>query len=200
MELVLVDKSNYKKAIEIQNKIFPKEDGTINILASLDRDLFMKVTGLYYEDDHIKFYLAKDNNNNNYLGITGIYSYDDNDAWLAWFGILEEYQNKGFGRELLRETMEKAKSLNYKNFRLYTDPVDNYKATKLYEKEGFIKEEYTKEQLPFKCLLYSKSLTGDKVDLWNNKDLGLSYQTELDHMDDNKINEIYKKYEEMKWE
>lgn len=42
MKFILVDFTNYKKAIEIQNKIFPKEDGTINILASLDRDLFKK--------------------------------------------------------------------------------------------------------------------------------------------------------------
>lgn len=198
MELVLVDKNNYKKAIEVQNKIFPKENGTINILASLGRELFMKTAGIYYEDDHIKYYLAKENND--YIGITGLYSYDTTDAWLAWFGILEEYQNKGLGRELLRNTLELAKSLEYKNLRLYTDPVDNFKAIKLYEKEGFIKEDYTTEELPFKCLIYSKSLTNNKVDLWNNKNLGLSYQTELDHMDDNKINEILKKYEEMKWE
>ena len=35
MEFVLVDFTNYKKAIEIQNKIFPEEDGTVNILACL---------------------------------------------------------------------------------------------------------------------------------------------------------------------
>lgn len=29
MKFVLVDFTNYKKAIEIQNKIFQKEDGTI---------------------------------------------------------------------------------------------------------------------------------------------------------------------------
>ena len=44
MEFVLVDFTNYKKAIEIQNIIFPNEDGTINILASLDRELFIKKT------------------------------------------------------------------------------------------------------------------------------------------------------------
>ena len=56
MELIPVDYTNYKCAIEIQKKIFPHEDGTLNILASLGRDLFLKRTGLSYEDDHVKYF------------------------------------------------------------------------------------------------------------------------------------------------
>ena len=52
-----VDFNNAKEAIETQRKIF-KEDGMLNILASLDRDIFMRETGLSYIDDHIKYYLA----------------------------------------------------------------------------------------------------------------------------------------------
>lgn len=51
MTIELVDFNNYKKAIKIQNEIFPNEDGTLNILASLDRELFMKKTGMFYEDE-----------------------------------------------------------------------------------------------------------------------------------------------------
>lgn len=58
MELVLVDKNNYKEAIGIQNIIFPNENGALNILASLDRSLFIKSTGLNYVDDHVKYYLV----------------------------------------------------------------------------------------------------------------------------------------------
>lgn len=71
MELIPVDYTNYKCAIEIQKKIFPHIDGTLNILASLGRDLFQKRTGLSYEDDSIKYFIAYDNDEA--VGITGIY-------------------------------------------------------------------------------------------------------------------------------
>jgi hypothetical protein len=68
--LKIVDFSNYKTAIKIQREIFPNEDGTINILASLDRDLFIKTTGVFYVDDDVKYYLAY--NNEEIVGITGL--------------------------------------------------------------------------------------------------------------------------------
>ena len=197
MELVLVDKSNYNEAIKIQKSIFPLEDGTLNILNSLDRELFMRTTGLYYLDDGIKYYLAiKDGK---YVGITGLYYYDieKDSAWIAWFGITDEYRNKGMGRELLEKTMGLALSKGFKYIRLYTDYVDNYDAIKLYEKCGFTGEKYTLENLPYDCRIYSKSLIGDKVIPWNNKMLSLEHQSELDQMDDNRIIEIHKKYDDM---
>ena len=195
MELVLVDKSNYKEAIKIQNSIFPKENGALNILASLDRELFIKSTGLNYEDDHVKYYLAKIDDK--FVGITGIYYYDLDSAWLAWYGILKEYRKKGIGRELLRKTIALVTSMGFKYMRLYTDFVDNHDAIKLYEKEGFIGEKYTFEKLAYDCRIYSKCLIDSNINLWNNKNLNLSYQSELDHMNDDKIKEIIKMYDNM---
>ena len=197
MELVLVDKSNYQEAIEIQKMIFPEENGTLNVLASLDRELFIKVSGLEYIDDHVKYYLARVNNE--YIGITELYYYGDDldNVWIAWYGILEEYRNKGLGKEILLKTIELAKSKNFKYLRLYTDPVGNHKAMLLYERMGFIGEEYTAEELPFKCLIYSMSLDGSKVPLWNNEYLDLCYQSILERLDDNRINEIYEKFKEV---
>ena len=94
----------------------------------------MKNTGIYYEDYHVKYFLAKINND--FVGITGLYYYDSNDAWLAWFGILEEYRNKGLGKILLRTTCELAASMNFKNMRIYTDYVELHDACLLYEKNG----------------------------------------------------------------
>ncbi len=192
MELVLVDKINYLKAIEIQRDIFPNENGTLNILASLGRDMFMNLTGLSYVDDHVRYYLAKEGNE--YIGITGIYHYDDEDAWLAWFGILKNYRRKGYGEELLLKTMDIAKSMNFKNMRIYTDYVELHDACLLYEKNGFIGEKYTAEELPYDCRIYSKSLIGKEVELWNNKNLGLSYQSELEGISEDRINEILEIY------
>ena len=197
MELVLVDKSNYKEAIRIQKSIFPHEDGTLNVLASLDRDLFIKTTGMPYEDDHIKYYLALVDGN--YVGISGIYYYafDTENAWLGWFGILPQYRKKGYGSELLLKTMEFASLKGFKNMRIYCDYVGDISGIHLYEKNGFIGEKYTYEKLAYDCRIYSKSLTGDKVTLWNNKNLNLSYQSKLDHMDNDKINEIVNIYDNM---
>lgn len=197
MELILVDKSNYNEAIKIQRSIFPLEDGTLNILNSLDRELFMKMTGLYYPDDGIKCYLAiKDGK---YIGITGLYHYDieKDSAWISWFGIIDEYRNKGMGKELLEKTMELACSKGFKYIRLYTDYIDNYEAIKLYEKCGFTSEKYTLENLPYDCRIYSKSLIGDDVIPWNNKMLDLGYQLELEQASVGRIDEIHKKYDEM---
>ena len=194
MEFVLVDFTNYKKAIEIQNIIFPNEDGTINILASLDRELFIKKTGIDYVEDNVKYYIVYDNNEE--VGITGLYNYDSISAWLAWFGVLPDKRRKSYGKRILEKTMELAKQKGFKTMRLYTDAIENADAIKLYKKLGFVGEKYTAEDLLYDCYIYSKSLNDEKVDLWNNKLLGLSEQSQLDHFPKKKIKEILDMYEE----
>ena len=194
MEFVLVDFTNYKKAIEIQNIIFPNEDGTINILASLDRELFIKKTGIDYVEDNVKYYIVYDNNEE--VGITGLYNYDSISAWLAWFGVLPDKRRKSYGKRILEKTMELAKQKGFKTMRLYTDAIENAEAVKLYKKLGFVGEKYTAEDLLYDCYIYSKSLNDEKVDLWNNKLLGLSEQSQLDHFPKKKIKEILDMYEE----
>lgn len=194
MRLDLVTFDNYKDAIRVQNMIFPHENGALNILASLDRSLFMNKTNLFYPDDGVKYYLAYVGEK--IVGITGIYNVD-NEAWLAWFGILFDLRNRGYGKQLLEETMNLAKRNGYRVLRLYTDKVENAEAVKLYEKVGFIGEKYSFEKLPYDCWIYSKSLDDGKVEPWDNKNLDLLYQSDLDHMDDERINEILNMYEEL---
>ena len=194
MEFVLVDFTNYKKAIEIQNTVFPNEDGTINILASLDREIFIKKTGIDYGDDNVKYYIVYDNNEE--VGITGLYNYDSISAWLAWFGVLPDKRRKSYGKRILEKTMKLAKQKGFKTMRLYTDAIENADAIKLYKKLGFVGEKYSAEELLYDCYIYSKSLNDEKVDLWNNKLLGLSEQSQLDHFPKKKIKEILDMYEE----
>lgn len=195
IKLKLVDFTNYKKAIEIQKTIFPHEDGTLNILASLDRDLFMQKTSLFYEDDHVKYYIAYDNDEA--VGISGTYNYGDDNttAWLAWFGVLPDKRRNHYGEEILKQTMKIAKQKGFKVMRLYTDAIGNATAIKLYEKLGFIGEKYSAEQLPYDCYIYSKSLNDKKISLWSNKILGLTYQSELEQIPKEKIREILSSYE-----
>lgn len=195
MKLNLVNFKNYKKAIEIQKEIFPDEDGTLNILASLDRDLFMKKTGMFYDDDYVKYYIAFINDEP--IGITGIYRFQLDKAWLAWFGILPIHEHKGYGEKLLRETMKMAKEQGYTTLRLYTDKVKNAKAIRLYEKLGFVGEKYSAEKVDYDCWIYSINLYNDKVTLWDNKNLNLIGQTELEQVDKQTLEKILKIYDEL---
>lgn len=195
MKLVKINFNNYKIGIEIQNEIFPNENGTINILASLNRTLFIEKTGINYIDDHVRYYLAE--KDSNYVGITGLYNYNDDteNAWIAWYGILPQYRNRGLGDELLKDTISLAKDQGFRYIRLYADILENAEAIKLYEKNGFIKEKYTAEKLDYDCWVFSKSLYDEEVPLWNNANLCLSGQSNLDQMSSEKIKEILSLYD-----
>ena len=54
LEFKIVDFSNALEAIDVQRSIFD-EDGLLNILDSLDHDLFISLTNLPYPDDNVKY-------------------------------------------------------------------------------------------------------------------------------------------------
>lgn len=62
---------------------------------------------------------------------------------------------------------------------------------------GFIGEKYTAEKLSYDCWIYSKSLYDNNVKLWNNKNLNLLYQSELDQIDKRKAKEILEIYDKL---
>lgn len=146
-------------------------------------------------DDHVKYYIAYDDEDA--VGITGIYHYsnDPTSAWLAWFGVLPNKRRKHYGEKILEQTIQLARQEGFEKTRLYTDAIGNAKAIKLYEKMGFIGEKYSAEQLSYDCYIYSKNLKTEKVDLWNNKMLGLSYQSELEQIPEERIKEILNLYD-----
>lgn len=195
LTIKIVDFKNALEAIELQRKIFP-EDGLLNILASLDRTLFEKESGLTYPDDHVKYYLA-------YLsgvpiGITGLYyqSGDIEEMWVAWFGVLKEYRNKGYGTDILNWTMEEVLRQGRKTLRLYTDMIECGDAITLYEKLGFHGEKYSAEELSYDCYIYSKSLIDEEINLWNNQFLGLAQQSSYEQIDDEFKEKLFGKYKE----
>ena len=153
----------------------------------------MQKTGLDYEDDDVKYYIVYDNNEE--IGITGIYYYDYESAWLGWFGVLPNKRSKSYGKRILEKTMELAKQKGFKTMRLYTDELNNSNAINLYKKLGFVGEKYSAENLTYDCYIYSKSLNNEKVELWNNKMLGLAYQSQLDHFSKEKIQNILNMYD-----
>lgn len=176
----LLEKYNLDLAIKVQAAIFPNENGALNLMAAADKNLITEVYGENYRKS-IDFWLAR-SFENQVVGITGIYSYIEypDDAWCAWYGILPEYQGKGFGKALLLWTINQAKKMGFKNFRLYTDLEDNKTATELYRKVGMIEESYSAEDMGNeKIVIFSKSLVSDKTEKFGNKKLFLKKQQEI---------------------
>ena len=120
-----------------------------------------------------QYYLVYDKNI--LVGITGLYSYMEyvDDVWLGWFGVIANQRNKGYGKQILLDTINKANKLGYKYIRLYTDSEKDKNACKLYESLNFKREKYTIESP--NCTLYSLQLrTLPYFELWNNKMLYLN--------------------------
>lgn len=90
-----------------------------------------------------------------------------------WFGVHPAETRKGYGTTIFKMFEEYARNNGFSTIRLYTDEIDNRIACKLYEKMGMTKEYYENEDDITsdigKLLIYSKSLTGEKVLSWNNK-------------------------------
>src|ERR1035437_7856596 len=91
------------------------------------------------EDKDTKYwenYLIK--NNEETIGICGLYSLYEgrtDELWLACFGILKPWRNKGFGSEVLKDLEEKARKVGCKKLCSYVDQEG--KPLKFYERNGF---------------------------------------------------------------
>ena len=112
------------------------------------------------------------------IGITGVYTEDiDKDSiWLDWFCVIPEYRRMGFGEQILKDTIEYARTLGkFLYFRLDTNYWKGRPAISLYDKIMHIKEEYTEENknVDKPTLIYTYNFT-DKTELWNNRYLELS--------------------------
>lgn len=175
-----VTKDNLDLAIKTQNAIFPKENGALNLKASADEEFIEKVYGKNFRES-VDFWLCK-NTSGEAVGITGIYAYAEypKDAWCGWYGVMPNQQGKGYGKNILLWTMEKAKEMGFENFRLYTDLEDNNIAVELYRKVGMIEEPYVAEDMgDEKTMIFSKSLHSDETEKFGNKNLSLLKQAEI---------------------
>ena len=176
IKFVVITKDNLELACKIQNTIF-KEDARENFIEQINKDPYRK---------ELEYYIVylKDKP----IGVTGVYAYHEypDTGWLGWFGILKEYRQNGYGGIVLDKTIELVRKKGYKEFRLYTDEFAT-SAHKLYESRGLIKELYDNpddkdEYFDGKIYIYSISLTDKKIDLWNNKIIGLKGQGKKEYL------------------
>ena len=171
LKFIEVNYDNLKLAVQIQNNIFPLEDGKANYIEGITNDPYIKemVNYIVYDNDEP-------------IGVVGLYSYNEypTDAWLSWFGVLKQYRKKGYGSAIFDFFEKLSKEKGYKTIRVYTD--DEFSsAINLYNKKGMIKEYYSNElesdEINNTTLIFSKSLSLEKTEKWNNKFLQLTAQT-----------------------
>ena len=172
IKFVEVTQNNLEIAVSLQNKIFPGEDGRENYIEGITNDPYRKemVNYIIY-DDIIP------------VGVVGLYSYNEYplDSWLSWFGILNEFRNKGYGSYAFDFFENISRDKGYENIRVYTDNGFD-KAISLYKSKGMIEERYSNElesdEINNETIIFSKSLIKNKTNLWNNKFLQLTAQSE----------------------
>lgn len=109
----------------------------------------------------------------------------------AWYGILPAFRRRGYGTEVMLFTKEKATKKGFKHLRLYADDQANHISIKLFEKLNMTKEFYTKEKGKYyqvgNMLIFSWSLTDNKVLPWNNKYLNLTEELDLNEQSIEKL-------------
>ena len=113
MDYIIIDYSNLDTAYDIEKTIFPEYDALKNYLDS------------FAENNKSEYYLIKEDGT--FIGIIGLYYFNayPDDAWLGWFGFLDEYRHKGYGKKALEFFENLARERGFRYARLYTDTFDN---------------------------------------------------------------------------
>ena len=175
MEIELLNNKNINDAIKIQKNLFPLENGSEDLKEALNN---VCPPHQFFQ----RYWLVKVGAK--YVGIFGFYAYKHSpkDAWLGWYGVVEDERKKGYGKQILLEAMKIARDLGFDTLRLFTDEEDNDKAVLLYKKLEMLEEEYVNpEDIHFeigRTLIFSKSLTDKITKPWNNKNLYLNSHEE----------------------
>ena len=152
LKYIQMTNKNLEFATNIQMKIFPNESAYEHYKFAIKNNL-----------DYEKYYLVYDNGD--IVGITG---------------VLNEFRRKGYGQQILIDTINMAKDLAkkypIKYFRLYTSEKDDSIAQPLYYKIMDIKEYYNNVNdvnYDNTCVIFSKSLFETPITYWNDKFLNL---------------------------
>ena len=150
-------------AKKLQMNVFPYTHDKEKLLldASLNKRKYLDI----YKDNElndIKYWILKDTQNN-IIGLTGIYSEQDDDidmCWLGWFCIDESYRGQGYAKKLLNFSIDIAKKMKKQYLHLYTYDSKEYNhAVNMYEQYNFIRYDVKKKKYK-KDLYFKKMLKG----------------------------------------
>ena len=174
-----IEKNNLIEATKIQRQIFPHNSAYYDYLKDFNNVENLREHYIVYDENEI-------------IGITGVYMEgacnEVEDIWLGWYGVLPNKRRKGYGKQILMDTLNKANEFSnkYSNllyFRLYTSYTLFPEAQFLYTKVMDEKEKYTNKSdytYDNSVLIYSKKLKNIEIKSWNNRFLNLkqSYEDE----------------------
>lgn len=181
LEYELIDNNNINLATSIQYTIFPNACAYEHYKYSIENKYKTEM-----------YYIAKYNSIP--VGITGLYAHGETDnesVWLGWFGVLPEFRSRGIGKQILIDTIEKAKQYGKKYFRLYTNDNGTSTARPLYRSVMQIYEKYNnKDDYNYNgnCLIYTYSLCDDEPKKWNDRFANIKEDIE----DEKQGNDIWK--------
>lgn len=158
----IIGQDDVEKVKSFFHKIFPEEIGYDLV------HFEQSVTGEHCFK-RLEYYLGCEKGN--VVGISGVYSDDEDECWLGWFGVRPEYRGKGYATAILDLQLQMMKNYGYKVCRLYTDKVINKHAVFLYIKKGF----QTDSEYKGNIITMSKSLYDASIpNKWNGIPLGFA--------------------------
>jgi GNAT superfamily N-acetyltransferase len=115
-----MSRENFEEALALGKEIFPYDSELLeqNYQLSLD-----KSDSQWEKYRMLDYYVARDEETGKIVAITGLYNlknHGEDEVWLGWYGVLPEMRGKGLGKKVLTWSMDKARDLGYKKFRLWT--------------------------------------------------------------------------------
>ena len=118
------------------------------------------------------------------VGTVGLYELDERDEiWLWYYCVRTEYRGRGFGKRILQDSIEMARTQKGKNvLRVWTYSVWNAAAQAVYRQLMPLCEDYTNPNddkrliEEGKPLVYSMSFDGSAILPWSNRFLDLGYE------------------------
>lgn len=175
-----VTKQNVVAAIRVQNSIFPSKHADAYIYNTIDGHPLPWVA---WEE----LWLAKVDEE--VIGITGLWTLNGcpKDAWIDWFGVVEQHRRKGFATQMFNFIKKTAQQLGFENLRVWTDDKDNSESVAFYQKQCMDIEIYAnKDDVHLQkgnTVILSLGLNEEVAPKWENKNLHLKqlYQTLENH-------------------
>jgi len=150
--------SNLTAALKLRNKIFKG----LSKCEKETLEMSLDINNKKYKDclsqsqiSYLEYFVMIESKTKQVIGLTGVYiENNNNECWLGWFCIDENYRKNSLGQKLLDFSINRAKELKKKVLKLYTCNSEGYKpAMKLYEKNCFIETKREKQDIYYQLEL-----------------------------------------------
>ncbi|MDE1874577.1 MAG: GNAT family N-acetyltransferase [Patescibacteria group bacterium] len=148
---------NLSAALSVASGVFPYN---IRSIEAAYRDSLDPLSERMKKRRLLAYFVATNDMTGKVIAVTGLYNHlidhSPDEAWLGWFCVDPTERGKGFGRKTLEWTIERARDMGYKMFRLYTSTDSNEReAQSLYESEGLaIYKREPSEEHPGEEIIY----------------------------------------------